>query len=241
MLWLQLHFPARPLLCLSALSPPASPLPSPRLCLRNKELLWFLHAAQERDTDLYRPFPALPAEPSFLGAPQAFLPEPRTWSVGHLANSWEVTSLDSDTSLLSSPCLWPAWQAGARIFCALCSEVRVGGCGKTAAANGNHLGVPQEFLRPNSSFPLLPASVSGAPPMRLAASCPARTSAGHLSPSAHGALTRPAMWCGGGCAGCLSLLGRAPEAGHTVSSTASNAAFRRRHTPDGLVRSGSEL
>lgn len=102
------------------LSPPQEPGAS----------LAFLHAAQERDTDLYRPFPALPAEPSFLRAPQPFLPEPRTWSVGHLANSWEATSLDSDTSLLSSPCLWPAWQAGARIFCALCSEVRVGGVGR---------------------------------------------------------------------------------------------------------------
>lgn len=59
---------------------------------------------------------------------------------------------DSDTSLLSSPCLWPAWQAGARIFCALCSEVRVGDVGRPRWRMVTIWGYPKNSLGRTAVF-----------------------------------------------------------------------------------------
>lgn len=113
--------------------PPLSLRPS--LSLRDQELLGHSsREAQGRDSDLCRPFPTRPAaEPSFLGGCTTILtrtqdpvsrpPCKQTAGRRHMLKS-------SDPWLLSSPCLWPAWWAGARIFCVLFCEVKVGGVGR---------------------------------------------------------------------------------------------------------------
>lgn len=103
------------------------------------------------------------------------------------------------------------------------------GRGKTRVENGNHLGEPEAFLRPTAV--LAPPRLCVGSPVDEAGSC--CQSGAAVCPSSalrHTAThpTRHAVWPW--LVRCFPFLGRAPGGGHTILSTALNAAFRRRQT-----------